>query len=548
MRHDVVVIGSGAGGGPLALRLSQAGFDVLVLEKGREYQRHEYEPDEIGVLQRTFLVPDLAEDPHTVVTRKTTRPLRTHLGWIASCVGGGTVHMGGYLYRFHPDDFRMKSRFGEVEEIEDWPIAYDELEPWYLEAEREVGVCGTAGVNPHEGPRSGPYPMPPLANHPLAADLEAACRRRGYSPFPTPRSINSEPYQGRPVCAYCHDCAGYGCRVGAKGSVQEALLPRAVATGRCTVRPESMVREILVGRDGRATGCVFVDADGTEHEVEAKVVCVSASAVESARLLLLSKSPRFPGGLANGSGRVGRHLQFHGVSFGQGRFRYDRHAELPLGHDQPFLEVSAMDHYFLPEGISDLPKGGILRYGLPGAAPLTAALGIATGSDRTLWGRELMERLHRHEREAKTVYFEVFHDFLPNQHTWVELDSEVRDRWGLPVARIHLDLPGHHARAGRWLVDRGLEVLEEMGAQDLQPSTLGGTSAYLVHGTCRMGTDPETSVLDPWCRTHEVPNLYVVDGSFMPTSGGAAPTLTILAMSFRVADEIARRLTADHLA
>ena len=326
--------------------------------------------------------------------------------------------------------------------------------------------------------------------------------------------------------------------------MQEALLPRAVATGRCTVLPESMVTEITVGRDGRAAGCVFVDSDGTEHEVEAKVVCLSASAIESARLLLLSKSPRCPDGLANGSGRVGKHLQFHGVSFGQGRFYHERHPELPLGSEQPFLEVSAMDHYFLPDGVSDLAKGGILRYGLPGASPLGTALGIATGSGRTLWGRELMERLHRHEREAKTVYFEVFHDFLPNQHTWVELDSEVRDRWGLPVARIHLDLPGHHARAGRWLVERGLEVLEEMGAQDLQPSTLGGTSAYLVHGTCRMGIDPETSVLDPWCRTHEVPNLYVVDGSFMPTSGGAAPTLTILAMSFRVADEIARRLTS----
>lgn len=547
MRTDVVVIGSGAGGGPMALTLAQAGFDVLVLEKGREHAREEYEPDELGVLHRSFLVPSIEDDPHTVVTRKTTQPLRTQMGWIASCVGGGTVHMGGYLYRFHPDDFRMRSRFGEYEEIVDWPVSYEELEPYYLRAEWEVGVCGRGGVTPHEGSRSADYPMPPLENHPLAEHLAEACRRRGFSPFPTPRSINSQPYQGRPSCAYCYNCSGYGCRTGAKGSVQEALLPRAVATGRCTVRPESMVQEILVGRDGRATGCVFVDADGNENEVEAKVVCLSASAIESARLLLMSKSARFPDGLANGSGRVGRHLQFHGASFGNGRFYRRRNPGLPLGNEEPFLEVSVMDHYFLADGVSDLPKGGIIRYGLPGPAPLATALGIFARSDGPLWGHDLMERLHHRMREAVTVYFEVFHDFLPNERTWVELDSEVTDRWGLPVARIHLDLPEHHDRAGRWLVERGLEVLGDMGAVDLQQVGAGSTNTSLVHGTCRMGSDPSTSVLNSWCRAHDVPNLYVVDGSFMPTSGGAAPTLTILAMSFRVAEHVAQQLTAGVL-
>ena len=531
-----MIIGSGAGGGPLALALSEADLDVLVLEKGPRHRPEDYPADELANQRHRFFLPYLDGEPHTVVTPKTTRPMRTELGWIATCVGGGTVHMGAYLYRFHPDDFRMRSRFGPVEELADWPFGYDELEPYYTLAEREMGVAGLAGLNPFEGPRSGPYPLPPLDSHPVTPWLEEACRKRGLHPFPTPRSINSRPYQGRPACVYCNACAGYGCRVDAKGSAASALLPRAEATGRCEIRPECMVKEVTVDRQGRASGCVYLDRDGREHEVRARLVFVCASAVESARLLLLSRSPRFPDGLANGSGLVGRHLQFHGVTMGHGRLRIGDRPELASWH--PFLGVSAMDHYFLPDGVSPLAKGGLLRFDMETAAPLAAAEMLATGPAPALWGMELKGRLREHFREHRTVGFEVFHDFLPNDRTFVELDPEVKDRWGLPVARIHLDVPEHHRVAGSWLLDRGFEILDDLGAVDLRPTSVGGTSAYLVHGTCRMGRDPRISVLNEHCRTHEVPNLYVVDGSFMPTSGGAAPTLTILANSFRVADHV----------
>lgn len=515
--HDVVIIGSGAGGGPLALDLARAGLEVLVLEKGPRYARQDY--DHEGGIPPGAFVPPVEEEPHTVVTRKTTTPLLTNLGWIATCVGGGTVHMGAYLYRFHPDDFRMRTRFGPYEELVDWPYGYDALEPWYTRAEWEVGVSGRAGANPFEGPRSRSYPLPPLDAHPVAEPLEEVCRRRGLHPFPTPRSISSRPYQGRPACAYCGVCASYGCPVGARGSVQEALLPRAEATGHCEVRPQSMVREITVERDGRATGCVYLDADGDEHEVRTKVVCVCASAVESARLLLVSTSPRFPDGLANRSGCVGRHLQFHGVTTGHARIPAGRLAP-ELASPRPMLGRSVMDHYFLPEGVSEIAKGGLLRFGL---APQVPAAGEAAHGD------------------GLTLYFEVFHDFIPNPGTFAELDAEVRDKWGLPVARIHLDLPGHHRRAGGFVMEQAFEVLGDLGAEDFTPTDLGGTSRYLVHGTCRAGDNPETSVLNAWCQAHEVPNLFVVDGSFMPTSGGAAPTLTILANSFRVADQLVRR-------
>jgi choline dehydrogenase-like flavoprotein len=536
---DVMIIGSGAGGGPLALTLARAGFEVLVLEKGPRYRPEEYVHDEIAMAETSgFFVPTLEDDPHTVLFPGKEKAERTQLGWVARCVGGGTAHMGGYLYRFHPDDFRMHSRFGPYDELADWPFGYEELEPYYTQAEWEVGISGLGGISPYEGRRSQPYPMPPLSTHPMTEPLEAACRRRGLHPFPTPRGINSQLYQERPACEPCDFCTGYGCPIGARGSSQEALLSRAGQTGHCQVIPRAMARQITVDGRGRATGCLWLDEAGEEHEVRARVICVCCSAVESARLLLLSESPRFPEGLANDHGLVGRHLQFHGVTMGFGVFRRDRHPDLPLAGRRPFLDRSLLDHYFLPQGIGEIEKGGLIRFGLSQVQPITEAQQLATAGGKLVWGEELTRRLHDHFVEQRRVEFEVFHDFFPNSRTFIELDPEVYDKWGLPVARIHLDLPAHQYVAGRWVGERALEILDDLGADDAGFDIVGGTSSYLVHGTCRAGHDPAVAVLDEHCRAHSVPNLFVVDGSFMPTSGGAAPTLTILAASFRTADHI----------
>jgi choline dehydrogenase-like flavoprotein len=512
--HDVLIIGSGAGGGAVAWRLASAGWRVLVLEKGPRYSRHDYRHD--GGLRPGEFIPPVALDPHTVVTRKTTTPLRTSLGWIATCVGGGTVHMGGYFYRFHPDDFRMRSRFGAFLEIADWPYDYDALEPYYVLAERYAGVSGAAGADPFAGPRSAPYPMPPLESHPFAQAVDDACRRRGWHPFPTPRAINSLPYDDRPACAYCRVCASYGCPVGARGSSQETFLAHAERTGRCEVRPLSMVREIRLAGDDRVSGCIYLDEEGSEHFAAARVVVVAASAIESARLLLLSRSPRFPHGIGNDEGLVGRHLQFHAVTMGQALF--DRGGQVFFDGDSPFLGRSIADHYFLPDGAAEIAKGGMIRFGL---APQVEGPRIFHPSD-----------------DQRVLYFEAFHDFFPNAQTFVTLDDTVTDRWGLPVARIHLDVPPQHRQAGRFLADRAFEIYEDLGASEGVTTDVGGTSSYLVHGTCRAGSDPRASVLDPFCRVHALRNLFVADGSFMPTSGGASTTLTILANALRTADSI----------
>ncbi len=537
---DAIVIGSGAGGGPLALVLSQAGLRVLVLEKGQRYRPDQYEHDELLTDDESgFFVPRVSDDPHVLVRTRQGREQRerTTLGWIACCVGGGTVHMGATLYRCHPDDFRLRTVHGGFLSIEDWPYGYDDLEPYYTRAEWEVGVSGSAARTWLAGSRSCGFPMPPLPSHPLGSRFDAACEDVGVHAFLTPRAINSVPYQGRPACALCSACAGFGCAIGAKGSSQDALLPRAEATGRCEVRANAMVVDIPVAPTGRVRGCRYLDAMGRQHEVHARIVCVCGSAVESARLLLLSTSRLFPQGLANGSGQVGRHCQFHITSGGRGRFwRAGGGAALEAHR---LLGRSVGDHYFLPPGTSAYATGGMLRFDLTRVQPIAAARTFAkTLGAPPVFGSPLKRRLVEYFRDCCEVEFEVFQPFVPNPGTFVTLDPDTVDRWGLPVACITLATVDHHAQAGDWVTRRGFDILSAMEADHVLRAPSGQVSRTMVHGTCRAGTDPRTSVVNGFCQSHEVPNLFVVDGSFMPTCPGVPSTLTILANSFRTADYI----------
>jgi choline dehydrogenase-like flavoprotein len=309
---DVVVVGSGAGAAPVALGLARAGFKVIALEKGPAYDQRDFLYDEIRSCRRDFFVPMPAEEPHVVVSRG--RPRRATDGWTASCVGGGTVQFAGFTYRLHPEDLRLRSTIGEIDGANhaDWPISWQQLEPYYERAELEIGVSGDVSKNPFSK-RRRPLPLPPLAENGFAKLIDEACGKLGLHSFPTPRAILSQPWNGRAGCRLSRFCANYGCETGAKSSMLAALWPKALATGNCQIRPRSMVVAVETDDAGLATGVRYLDRDKKEQRLRAKVVIVACSAIESARLLLLSKGKAHPRGLGNQHDQVGQNLMFSGL-------------------------------------------------------------------------------------------------------------------------------------------------------------------------------------------------------------------------------------------
>jgi choline dehydrogenase-like flavoprotein len=405
--------------------------------------------------------------------------------------------------------------------------------------EQEVGVSGQAGEYPFEPPRKGPFADPPLAAHPLSALVDKGARALGLHPFQTPRAIISRPREGRSACMYCDFCGSYGCEANAKSSTAVALLPRAVQSGNCEVRTGAMVFEVAVDGKGRATGVRYFNDKGQIEEQKARLVCVSATAIESARLLLNSRSKDFPNGLGNNGGLVGKHLHFSTLGKGWGEF--DRGALTPEMQQDGvhFLQRSLQDFYF----VKDQPgynKGGTLCFVLPPRGPIFATERLVKRGGG-LWGDALKASMHRYFHEVRELEFECFGEYLPHAQSFVSIDPSVQDKWGIPVSSVtclHLE---QDVKMSQFLVDRGLEVLKAAGAQKTGIETVGGTTYILQHGTCRFGDDPKQSVLNRWCQSHEVKNLFVVDGSFMPTSGAVATTMTIMANAFRVGDYLVKQ-------
>jgi choline dehydrogenase-like flavoprotein len=542
---DVCIIGSGAGGAPMALELGRAGLRVVVLEKGAWYKPEDFVHDEVLNSRRNFFMPLPWDEPHLWRLGADKPFARSNEAWTANCVGGGTVHMSGYFYRLKPVDFRLRSELGAVPgaTIADWPISYADLAPFYDQAEEELGVSGNATPHPFLEPRSRNYPLPPLASHPVAEELERACKQLGWHAVRTARGILSRPYRGRGACVYCTLCGSYGCEHGAKASTNVSLVPQAIATGHVELRPRCMAKEITVDAKGHARSVVYVDPDGVTQEQPARIVVVSATAVESARLLLNSQSGRFPRGLANDNGLVGKNLVFS--SFGQSRatFRVSRQAKTArwLEAAGPFVDRSLQDFYLMPDGRHGFRKGGTLGFMWAHPNPIFAAVGLARKGERGVFGKALKDRL-RDYRDSRILEFETYGEFLPNPNTYVAVDPAVKDRYGLPVAAITVTRHPVDLTMTRFLVERGEEVLSLLEPEALERVGTAGETTILQGGTCRFGDDPATSVLDRDCRAHAVRNLYVVDGSFMPTSGGVPFTLTIAANAFRVARRLVQRL------
>jgi choline dehydrogenase-like flavoprotein len=540
---DVCIVGSGAGGAPLALELGKAGFKVVVLEKGPFYKKEDFVHDEVLNGRRNFFMPYPWDEPHLIRFSETAPFRQTNDAWTANCVGGGTVHMSGYFYRLKPMDFRLRSLLGHVPgaDIVDWPITYQDLAPFYDQAEEELGVSGIAEPHPFAEPRDKPFPLPPLKAHPISKEIDRVTRKMGLHPQVTTRGIISEDYRGRSGCAYCSMCGSYGCEVDAKSGANVALIPQAIHTGNVEVRPLCMAKQVEVDPGGRAKSVVYLDQDGVTQEQPAKVIIVSCTAVESTRLLLNSKSQRFPKGLGNNNGLVGQGLHFSNFGESRATFHISKRKESwPwLADPSPFVLRSLQD-YYLVEG-QPFRKGGTMNFVFAHPNPIFAASRLAgTGKD-TVFGKELKDRMRAY-RDSKILLFESYIEWLANPGSYVKVDDKVVDKYGIPVAQITAARHPLDYKAISYITDRGDEILKAMEPDGFERFEERGVTTILQGGTCRFGNNPETSVLDKNCRSHEVKNLYVVDGSFMPTSGGITTTLTIVANSFRVAHHLVKEM------
>ncbi|MFQ6004016.1 MAG: GMC family oxidoreductase [Woeseia sp.] len=560
MDCDVCVIGSGAGGGPVALTLAQAGYSVIVLEKGPWFTEKDFFKDEIACCRRNTYSRNLREEFHVVEEYDGEK------GWFArptfdsgwdfwngNMVGGSSNLMSGFFHRLKPRDFRLLSEFGAIEgaNIVDWPIDYDVLEPYYAKVEQLVGVSGRVVDHPNQEPRStSDFPFSPTAEHPIAGWFDAACRRDGLHSVPVPRAILPHRALGREGCQYSGYCGSYGCSTGAKGSSRAALLDRAVASGNCDVRANAHVYRLDSDAGGRVVAARYYEEDGAAGTVRAGVFVVACQAVETCRLLLLSRGPRHPDGLANSHGQVGRNLLFSAGGAGTGSFFYhklDQEKAAALRMRGPFVNRALQDWYFIDNEEMGRMKGGTIEFLFRHPNPIGRANSQKWDSGRLLWGRPLKRKLESYFGDARYLRFEVFCDWLPNDDCHVSLDGSRKDKWGSPVARIKIGNHPHDLRVGRYLTRKGYSMLKAMGAENASWGISGKPPVNLIAGGCRFGTDPSRSVLDPDCRAHDVENLYVTDGSFMPTGGSVPYTWTIYANAFRVADKILARLGKQRL-
>jgi len=536
---NAIVVGAGAGGGIVAKELSVAGLSVVLFERGGWATYDDADTDELKSQRTTPLGnaygPD--DDRYVRVIKNTDGSTYTVLpsegGYNnnAACVGSGTVSYGAMAWRFMQEDFKLKTTYGAIEgsTLADWPFTYEDLEPCYEKAEWEIGVAGDATQNPFGAPRNKPYPMPPFSHNKEAQLLYDAAKRLGYHPFPIPMLRNSIPYGGRPACIRMRTCCGYACPVNAKCGTQNTVIPIAIATGNCELRINSVVSEIIVNDQGKITGVTYFDEKNRKQTQTADIVIVSCSATETARLLLNSKSKFFPKGIGNENDWVGRNLQGHAYTGAYGIFEDEIYDDLGPGAS---VAISDFNHH--NPGIMG---GGVLcnefirmPYSFTGIRPPGSAS----------WGKEhkAFQRLN-FKRVAQAVgpYQEI-----PSFEARVEVDPVVKDFWGIPVVRLSGSRHEKDVEGCKLMSEKAELWLKEAGAIQTWQSVGGGkgiSGGQHQAGTCRMGNDPKTSVTDKYGRIHDVPNLFVADGSLNVNNGGFNPALTIMALGYRVGGYIA---------
>ncbi|MEO6209734.1 MAG: GMC family oxidoreductase, partial [Gemmatimonadaceae bacterium] len=402
---DFVIVGAGSAGGVMARELSQRGFRVVVLEQGPYLRAADFRHDELAIGQLAALTNDFRSQPNTFRTSEKDVAKKKEVIKYGRIVGGGSVHFTANYWRFHEIDFIERSRKGAVEgsSFADWPITYADLEPYYTKVEWEIGVSGVAGANPFDPPRTKGYPLPPLPIKPAGVLAERAAKKMGWHAFPSPMAIISQPYRGRSACVNCGFCETYGCEMNAKSSTLATMIPEAERTGNCEIRPLSYVRRIETNAAGRATGVTYFDVNKREIFQRAKSVVLCANGAETPKLLLMSESSRFPNGLANSSGYVGRNLMFNGGAFAGGAFEHEIN-----GFKGVVTSRVIQDTYELDPKVGLSGGGGFdFRHDL---SPISFALG-GLPTDAPKWGAEYKRMLQ--EYFTRSVYVLAHATSLP---------------------------------------------------------------------------------------------------------------------------------------
>ncbi len=547
---DVVLIGVGAVGGIIAPVLAKAGLRVVALEAGPWRSARDFLPDELGVAfyaRATMSTKFLDEAPRWRRSADApTGEASFSLGRMVNGVGGSILHYGTWLRRFHPHDFRFRShvveRWGREAlpagcTLADWPVTYDDLEPYYSRIEHLVGVAGDSRY-PFI-PRSQPYPMPPLRPFRMGELFRQATEAMGLHPYPVPVGTNSVPYNGYPATRYTAWSSGIGPFAGDRWHPALTSIPEALATGNLDLRTHCRAIRVLTDGDGHASGVEYVDANGELQTQFARVVILCAYTFENVRLLLLSGDARHPNGLGNNRGQVGKHFMTKMFSDIVGFFPnvvFNRHTG-------PAAQSLILDDYVSADFDS-------FAHGFIGGATLSAenqALPLQISRkplppDVPRWGAGYKAHLRQWQHLGDV---RIQPDALPYECNYLDLDPRYRDRsgLGLPVIRITYDLQPNEHRLAEWMEARSEEILRAMGARKTWrgPRFTGVCSSHDLGG-CRMSEDPAASVVNPELRVHDTPGLYVFSGAAFPSCPGINPTLTIWALCYRAAEQLVQRL------